>query len=347
VARLATAALAIAALAIALSSCGTSFLAETEETAPTTAADAADGGLDENATTATGQEPSDPAAPQAPGGSYPVVADRAALDTEVFLDGTDRTPAPTPPTGDLELVTYPAPLGDNVAYVTPMTSGEPKPAILWIGGGFDWGIGPFAWEPGTPDNDQSATVFRELGIATMYAALRGSNENPGSNECMLGEVDDLLAAAEYLRSRPDVDPDRVYLGGHSTGGTLALLAAESTDLFRAVFSFGPVSSPYYYRDACPLASFEDLENLVRSPISYIETITSPTWIIEGEDGNAPDVEALLSYRADAPVTAVLVPGADHFSVLYPGSTEVAGQILADTGPEVSITITAEAIAGRL
>jgi dipeptidyl aminopeptidase/acylaminoacyl peptidase len=32
---------------------------------------------------------------------------------------------------------------------------------------------------------------------------------------------------------------RIYLGGHSTGGTLALLVAESSDRFRSVFAFGP------------------------------------------------------------------------------------------------------------
>ena len=43
-----------------------------------------------------------------------------------------------------------------------------------------------------------------------------------------------------------VDPDQIYLGGHSTGGTLALLVAESTDRFRAIFSFGPVANMRNY-----------------------------------------------------------------------------------------------------
>ena len=57
----------------------------------------------------------------------------------------------------------------------------------------------------------------------MFPTLRGGNTNPGAREYLLGEVDDVLAAAEHLARLPYVDPQRIYLGGHSTGGTLALL----------------------------------------------------------------------------------------------------------------------------
>ena len=99
-----------------------------------------------------------------------------------------------------------------------------------------------AWAPALRENDQSARGFRESGVVLMLPSLRGSNLNPGRNEFFFGEVDDVIAAANWLATRPDVDPNRIYLGGHSTGGTLALLVAESTPRFRAVFAFGPVAS---------------------------------------------------------------------------------------------------------
>jgi acetyl esterase/lipase len=289
----------------------------------------------------------EPAGPGSPGSApdasatFPLAVERAGHRTSVFLD-VDRSPAPTPPAGDLELVRYRARLGENVAYVTP-AEGARKPAIVWIAGGFDWGIGDAAWEAGEPDDDQSATVFRQAGIVEMYPALRGSNGNAGRNECMLGEVDDIIAAARFLRERPDVDPDRVYLGGHSTGGTLALLTVESTDLFRAVIAFGPASSVYDY-DECDLPSRQDPESQLRAPVRYITDITSPTWIIEGEDGNAAAAVRLGADKGDAPVTTVVVPGLDHFSVLQPGSKVTARQILADSGDDVAIAIDADAVA---
>jgi dienelactone hydrolase len=75
----------------------------------------------------------------------------------------------------------------------------------------------------------------------MFPSLRGGNQNPGQKEGFLGEVDDVLAAADFLVREDYVDPARIYLGGHSTGGTPVMLVAESTPRFRAVLSFGPVN----------------------------------------------------------------------------------------------------------
>jgi pimeloyl-ACP methyl ester carboxylesterase len=159
---------------------------------------------------------------------------RKELKTTIGDGQRDATAAPEPPAGDLEKVYYDAPLGKNVAYVTPVKPGPRRPAIVWLIGGFGFGISEEMWTPGPRDNDQSAMAFRKAGIAELYPALRGANQNPGHHECFLGEVDDVLAAAEFLAQRPDVDPRRIYLGGHSTGGTLALLAAASTTRFRTV-----------------------------------------------------------------------------------------------------------------
>ena len=82
----------------------------------------------------------------------------------------------------------------------------------------------------------------------MFPALRGGNDNPGIKEGFLGEVDDVLAAAALLRRQPYVDPDRIYLGGHSTGGTMVLIVAELSDRFRAIFSFGPADDVRGYPD---------------------------------------------------------------------------------------------------
>ena len=62
---------------------------------------------------------------------------------------------------------------------------------------------------------------------TFRARLRdGRTRSPGRVEFCAGEVDDVLAAARFLATQPYVDTNRIYLGGHSTGGTLALLVSE-------------------------------------------------------------------------------------------------------------------------
>ena len=269
---------------------------------------------------------------------FSLVELRKTWTTSVAVSA-DREPAPEPPGDVFEKVTYPGPLGDYVAYVSPAEDGARRPAIVWIPGGFDWGIGQWLWEPAPRENDQTARAFRDAGIVLMLPALRGSNENPGHNECFGGEVEDVLAAAEFVASRPDVDPDRVYIGGHSTGGTLALLALEMTDRFRAGFSFGPVTHPIVYGEhGCLPPGVDEVELEVRAPIRFVSEIVTPTFVIEGTYGNSNMLPVFEASKLSAPVTVIEVLGASHFDVLAPATEVIAAEILRDEGPRASIRI---------
>ncbi len=138
---------------------------------------------------------------------------------------------------------YESPAGRLKAYLTPApTDGNKHPAIIWIHGGDCNQIDDSCWTDGPPDNEQSAAAFRKSSIVVIFPSLRGGNDNPGHKEGMFGEIDDIIAAAAFLAKQDYVDPKRIYLGGHSTGGTMVLLAAECSDRFRAVFAFGPSSA---------------------------------------------------------------------------------------------------------
>ena len=284
---------------------------------------------------------------QLPQKPYDPRALRALLGTKVNV-ATDHTPAPKPPAKLFEKVSYPAPLGPNVAYVSPVKNGTRRPAILWLAGGFDWSINDAFWLPSSRSNDQSARAFRDAGIVLMLPALRGSNENPGHNECFFGEVEDVLTAADFLAKRPDVDPKRIYLGGHSTGATLALLAAESTKRFRAVFAFGPVADPRQYgKDGCLPDGLSDAELVVRAPLSGMDQLTTPTFIIEGSEQGNSDTFPDLRKHAHSTVQFLEVPGATHFSVLSPGTEVIARAILADTAEEPQLAVSVQNIASRM
>ena len=54
----------------------------------------------------------------------------------------------------------------------------------------------------------------------------------------VAEADDAIAAYDYLRTRIDVDPDRVSIGGFSSAGSTSLFAAARLPALRAVHAKG-------------------------------------------------------------------------------------------------------------
>jgi len=263
---------------------------------------------------------------------------RAGFTTNLVSKVKDNDPLEKPPAGSgLKLVYYQDPLGKFPAYVSlPKVPGKRYPAIIWITGGFDSSIGDNSWTRGTPDNDQSAMAFREHGIVTMYPSLRGGNNNPGYHEICYGEVNDVLAAGRYLASLPYVDRSRIYLGGHSTGGTLALLTSESTSGFRAVFSLGPVASVANYgNDSLTYDYSNQQESVLRSPALFLNSVTTPTWIIEGADesSNISSLNYMQKENTNPLVHFMPVPGKDHFSEISVTTPKLCSWILNDKGTQ--------------
>ena len=151
----------------------------------------------------------------------------ALIPNSYITDGT----APVPPANYFQAVRYPSPAGKMFAYLSPDPGdGKKHPALIWAHGGFG-GIDKWLWEK---HDKQDPGHFREAGIIVMCPSWRGENDNPGKFQLFVGEVDDAVAAVDYLARVPYVDPSRIYIAGHSTGGTLTLLTAESTSKLRAV-----------------------------------------------------------------------------------------------------------------
>jgi hypothetical protein len=258
----------------------------------------------------------------------------------VRLERVDEPPD-SPPPQLFRLVHFPSPVGKLAAYLSVRPrDGRKHPAIVWILGGTDNSIGATVWNAASPENDQSARAFRELGIVSMYPSFRGGNDNPGVKELFLGEVDDIISAAEMLAHEDYVDPNRIYLGGHSTGGTLVLLVAESTDRFRAVFSFGPVADIRGYGvDAFPFDVNDINEIRLRSPVAWLDSILTPTFVFEGgkPPTNIASMRALCNANTNRAVHFYLIPSVDHFSSLAVVTPMIARRILDDRGPSVSMT----------
>src|SRR6516162_7274337 len=214
------------------------------------------------------------------GNPIPLTEARKGFQTKLVQRGSEKTPVRNPPPHLFRTVRYDAPVGKLPAYLTPdPKDGKKHQAIIWITGGDCNSIDEGCWKEGPPANDQSASAFRKAGIVMMFPSLRGGNTNPGSKEGFLGEVDDVLAAATYLARQSYVDPGRIYLGGHSTGGTLVLLTAECSARFRAVFSFGPVDDVLGYGPRFnPFVLSDRKESQLRAPVRWLHSIRAPVFV---------------------------------------------------------------------
>lgn len=269
---------------------------------------------------------------------------RQGMLTKLIRRKTIQEPVAAPPAEILQVVKYDSPAGKLAAYLSlDPKDGKKHPAIIWITGGDCNSIGD-VWSPAPASNDQSARAFREAGIVTMYPSLRGGNENPGVKEGFLGEIDDVLAAADYLAKQNFVDPNRIYLGGHSTGGTLALLTAEVSPRFRAVFSFGPVADIRgYSAEFIPFDATISREWEIRSPVLWLHCIASPVFVFEGAE-QVSNVEAskTMARMTDNPkIQFHQVSRANHFSILAPLTRMIAIKILSDNGSSTNISFANE------
>ncbi len=248
-------------------------------------------------------------------------------------------PIEAPRDKSFQIIRYPSPVGDLVAYLSADPGdGKKHPAVLWAHGGFG-GVGN--------SSVRQAQAFKDAGFIVLCPAWRGESENPGKFELFFGEVDDAVAAVDYLAQVPYVDPSRLYMVGHSTGGTITLLTAESTPKLRAAFSFGGApnllkmvedgegygNTPYDYS--------VEAESYWRSPIYSVSLIRSPTFYFEGADSAyVADARSMgeLAEKDNVPFKAFIIKGGDHFNIVPPLTKMLAKKMLADTGAKCNITL---------
>ncbi len=100
---------------------------------------------------------------------------------------------------------------------------------------------------------------------------------PNSGQRGSAEYKDLVAAARYLQSRPDVDPKRIGLYGLSYGGLMTAMGlARNSDIFAAGVDIAGV---HLWGNSL------DPENVAfkASSISTIDKWTSPVLLVQGDD----------------------------------------------------------------
>jgi dipeptidyl aminopeptidase/acylaminoacyl peptidase len=208
---------------------------------------------------------------------------------------------------------------------TPPT-GERPPLIVAIHGGPTSAARAYL-NPGLQ-------YWTSRGFAVVDVDYRGSTGYGREYQRLLdgqwgvADVEDCLAVAAHLADRGEVDRDRLAIRGGSAGGTTALLALESGDLFGgAASSYGVTDMEALARDTHKFES-RYLDTLIgpypeareryveRSPIHHLDRLSTPLIVFQGADdaivppSQAEELVAALGERA-VPHAYLLFEGEQH------------------------------------
>ncbi|NTS78037.1 S9 family peptidase [Catenovulum sp. SM1970] len=182
--------------------------------------------------------------------------------------------------------------------------------------------------------------FAAEGYVTVWVNPRGST---GYGEDFALEIDlaypgndyhDLMSVVDELIARKYVSDERLFVTGGSGGGLLTAWIVTQTDRFAAAVSVKPVINWMTMALSADIASYvkrhwireEPWSNpdayLKRSPISYMDKVTTPTMVMVGEeDYRTPTWEAEQFYTAlkliNVDTALVRVPGAPHYIASRP------------------------------
>ena len=139
------------------------------------------------------------------------------------------------------------------------------------------------------------------------------------------DVDDCVAAAQFLVERGDVDPDRLAIEGGSAGGYTTLAALAFRDVFAAGIShYGVGDLELLERDPHKFESRYD-QRLVgpypedaalfreRSPVHFVDDISCPVLILQGLDDRV-----VPPSQAESIVAALASNGIPHAYLAFEG-----------------------------
>ena len=136
------------------------------------------------------------------------------------------------------------------------------------------------------------------------------------------EYQDVLAAVQYLRKRPEVDPERIGAWGLSYGGLLtALSLARNSDIFKVGVDMAGVHDWSQMRWG-RLDEARRKTARESSPVASVAAWTSPVLFIHGDDDRnvafqqTTDIVQRLRAKGDVEIELMIAPDEPHEFLLH-------------------------------
>jgi dipeptidyl-peptidase-4 len=151
---------------------------------------------------------------------------------------------------------------------------------------------------------------------------RSFREAPNCGMEGAAEYQDVLAAVEYLRKRPEVDPERVGAWGLSYGGLLtAMSLARDSDIFKVGVDMAGVHDWSQMRWG-RLDEARRKTARESSPVASVASWTSPVLFIHGDDDRnvafqqTTDIVQRLRAKGDVEIELMIAPDEPHEFLLH-------------------------------
>lgn len=230
---------------------------------------------------------------------------------------------------------------------------EESPLIIWLHGGGEGGTNPsiplIANRAANYASDEIQAIFEGAHVLVPQSPTRWMDSGEGTTR---GQVDDIYFKAvkalidDYITRHPNADRNRIYVGGCSNGGYLALkLLIEYPDYFAAAFPSALAYRAAYFTD-------EQAERIKDIPIWFIHSKDDGTTVPENtilpvynklKEAGAPNVR-LTYYNHVVDITGFFggegyhYPG--HWSWIYSHANEARrdydGSLVKLNGKPVTI-----------
>ena len=213
----------------------------------------------------------------------------------------------------------------------PVDAASPAPAVILVHGTAD----PEEYS-GLTDYDDLADGFVDRGYVVVMPDLRNyadSEDDPRwETDIDIGGTLDVINAARAAAVDPGVDPSRIALMGHSSGGTMVINAAVAApEVATAVVAAAPASAtawtnidtflsgtPFYDEVVAAHGTPEDSPDFWRdvSSLTFVDRAQAPLLVVHGEadvdvphEWSAELVDEWIAAGKDAQFEPIV--GADH------------------------------------
>jgi dipeptidyl aminopeptidase/acylaminoacyl peptidase len=241
------------------------------------------------------------------------------------------------PSNDLvvpQLVTFKAADGTAIhgQLFIPKGRAAPGPALLFFHGGPTDRQMFAAWDPFETHSHlyESSQYLANHGYVVLSVNYRGGagygfeyREPPRFGAGGASELDDIIAAAKYMQSRPDVAPQRLGVWGGSYGGRMTLLAlAEAPQYFAAGASYSGIYDWVTMPEWDVNGAQPGNEAAVRlaydsGPVAHMDKWRAPVLLMLGDADPIVNIEqttalAAMLRRRKIPVDVLVIPDEVHF-----------------------------------